>query len=144
MAVKGEVPNIDDAPSIEPASGGEAFHSELPRVKFEAFLGKVITIREVDWRDSTFVPKDESAPKRQYALMVVQCPDKVPGVNVSDDGDESPIIVEPGAEVTTSTGRVRICDQIRKAVTLPVKGEVAIAGKTSGGFDIWELRPVSE
>lgn len=139
--VKGEVPNIDDAPSIEPPSGGEGWHTELPRVKFEAFLGKVITIKEVEWRDSAFA-KDDEGPKKQYALMVVQCPDSVPGTNVSDEGDESPVIVEPGLEVTTSTGRIRICDQIRKAVTLPVKGEVAIGGQTKGGFDIWELRPV--
>ncbi len=142
-----EVPDITSAPSIAPASGGEGWHSDLPRVKFEAFLGKVITILEADWRESTFkVQGDESAKKPQYALLRVQCPDKLPGVLVDDEGGEEAVIVDAGVEVTTSTGRIRICEQIRKAQNsesgLPVKGEVAEAGKTSGGFEIWELRAV--
>lgn len=141
MAVKGEVPDIEHAPSIEPAEGGEGWHSELPRVKFDAFLGKQITILEVEWRDSSFGQSEEEGPKKQYALLRVVCPDSVPGTEQLDEGEKA-LIVDGGTEVTTSTGRVRVCDQIRKAHTLPVKGEVAIGGKTSGGFDIWELRPV--
>lgn len=141
-----EVPDIASAPSIAPPSAGEGWHSDLPRVKFEAFLGKVITILEADWRDSSFQTGDENRKKPQYALLRVQCPSTLPGVLVDDKGDEEALIVEAGAEVTTSTGRIRICEQIRKAQSseqgLPVKGEVVQAGKTKGGFDIWELRAV--
>ena len=135
-----EVPDIASAPSIAPPSGGEGWHADLPRVKFEALLGKVVTILEVEWRDSSF------GEKPKYALLRVQCPSTLPGVLVDDEGDEEALIVDAGAEVTTSTGRMRICEQIRKAEGsesgLPVKGEVVVAGKTKAGFDIWELRAV--
>lgn len=141
-----DVPDIPDAPSIADAPSGEGWHTDLARVKFEAFLGKVITVLEVDWRDSTFKNTDESRPKPQYALLRVQCPSSVPGVRVDDDQNEEPVIVPAGEEVTTSTGRIRICEQIKRAEDsdkgLPVKGEVVIAGQTAGGYDIWELRAV--
>ena len=141
-----EVPDIASAPSIAPPSGGEGWHSDLPRVKFEALLGKVVTILEVEWRDSSFKTSDDERQKPQYALLRVQCPSTLPGVLVDDEGDEEALIVDAGAEVTTSTGRMRVCEQIRKAEGsesgLPVKGEVVVAGKTKAGFDIWELRAV--
>ena len=65
-----------------------------------------------------------------------------PGKALTGELDDESVVVDKGAEFTTSTGRVRVVEQIDKA-TLPTKGTVSKGSKSSGGFDIWELVPWS-
>ena len=51
MATKPEgVPNWDDAGAIQASEGGEGWHPELPRVKFEGLLGKDLVFLEIEKR----------------------------------------------------------------------------------------------
>lgn len=126
------VPDYEEAGQIQASEGGEGWHPELPRVKFEGLLGKDLVFLEIEKRQSTY---DEA---KQYGLIRCVCPGKA----LSGELDDESVVVDKGAEFTTSTGRVRVVEQIDKA-TLPTKGTVSKGSKSSGGFDIWELVPWS-
>lgn len=134
---KGEpeaLPNYDDVPGVEPSKGGEGWNPELPKVKFEGLLGKQLVFLEIsDKRESSFGTPDN--PK-YYLLARAVCPGKA----LTGELEDETVVVEAGAEFTTSVGRVRILDQL-DAATLPSKGAVSKGSKSSGGFDIWELEP---
>lgn len=136
---KGEVegvPKYDDVQNIEPSKGGEGWNPELPKVKFEGLLGKQLVFLEIsDKRESSFGTPD--SPKF-YLLARAVCPGKA----LSGELEDETVVVDAGAEFTTSVGRVRIFDQL-SAATFPSKGAVSKGSKSSGGFDIWELEPWS-
>ena len=133
MANKPEgVPDYDDAGSIQASEGGEGWHPELPRVDFTGLLGKKLVFLEIEKRQSTY---DET---KQYGLIRCVCPGKA----LTGELDDESVVVDKGAEFTSSTGRVRVVEQLDKA-DLPTKGEVTKGSKSSGGFDIWELVPWS-
>lgn len=129
------VPSYDDVPSIPAASGGEGWHPDLPRVKWDALLGVAILIEEFDLRDSTFnVSEDPNVEKKKYALVRFRTIDKaVPGT--FEDGA---VVVTINEEATTGIGGVRVIDQLKKVQRFPTKGRVG-REKTRGGRPIWQL-----
>lgn len=137
---KAAIPDYDDQDQIEASSGGEGWHPDLPRVEFAALNGKAISVLEVDFRDSTFDTPEEGKAPKQYALIRFACNDvQVPGT----DDEDKPVKVQPGEEATTSCGGVRVVEQLKKrAGDFPVRCEIGKV-KTTRGYDMWELKPVS-
>ncbi|KKM22431.1 hypothetical protein LCGC14_1625390 [marine sediment metagenome] len=136
MTEEEAVPSYEDAGGIEPSTGGDGWHAELPRVDFKGLLGQNLVFIEIDVRASDF--KGADGQDKQYALARCTCPD---GELKGTLEDES-VTLDAGDEFTCSTGRVRIVEQLRKAA-LPVKGTPTKGSQSKKGFDIWELVPWS-
>ena len=133
--VKAAIPDYDEAAEVPQSEGGEGWHPDLPRVKFEVLLGKRILVDEVEFRDSEYDEPQEGKPHKQYALIRFRPADKsVPG-----EFEEDSVVVEAGDEATTSCGGVRVVDQLRRTETFPAKTEVA-REKTKKGYQLWVLK----
>ena len=126
--VKAGIPDYDNAPQIEGSGGGEGWHSDLPRVKFEKLIGHAVMFDEVSFRDS------EYGEDKQYVVAMVRVND----ADVEGEQDGSLVKVKAGESCTTSTGGGKIVDDLKAVKDWPARGTPGYV-KTKKGYNMLTL-----
>ena len=130
-----DAPDYANLPGPADASGGEALWPDLPRAKFEALMGKALVFLEASFRASD--PK-YGKDGTEFAVVRVTSPDAiVSGV----DTEGAPVTIAAGDEFTTSTGGVRVVEQLRNTTEFPFASTPG-REQTQGGRTIYTLLPV--